>query len=58
MTLTRMPGGTVHSVHNGDQVCEKENEFHARYTEGLGNIQGETVRSLGLESRQVLVRRV
>jgi len=36
--------GTIHYIHKeGDQVWEKENEFHFRHVEGLGNIKGEMV---------------
>lgn len=34
-----MFGGTVLYIHEqGDQVWEKESEFHFRHVEGLGNI--------------------
>lgn len=57
VTLTCMPAWWYHSSHSqrtpGLWERERENEFHFRYVEGLRNIQGDTIRSPGLEFRQV-----
>lgn len=53
VSLACLPGGTILPIHKGYQVYERENEFHFRYDEDLGNVQGETIRSPGLELRQI-----
>lgn len=53
VTLTCMPAWWYHSSHSQRIPGLRENEFHFRYVEVLGNIQGETIRSPGLEFREV-----